>query len=77
MRECSFLYVAKIPRERSPVPLDSTWSESVKWRTVPSHNLFKVLYATGMSFRHFGVSLDVSEGMAALERVLMREDEFE
>jgi hypothetical protein len=30
-----------------------------------------------MSFRHFGVSLDVSEGMAALERVLMREDEFE
>jgi aspartate aminotransferase-like enzyme len=42
-----------------------------------SHNLFKVLYATGMSFRHFGVSLDVSEGMAALERVLMREDEFE
>lgn len=42
-----------------------------------SHNLFKALYATGMSFRHFGVSLDVSEGMAALERALTREHEFE
>jgi aspartate aminotransferase-like enzyme len=42
-----------------------------------SHNLFKVLYATGMSFRHFGVSLDVSEGLAALERALTREQEFE
>jgi aspartate aminotransferase-like enzyme len=42
-----------------------------------SHNLFKVLYATGMSFRHFGVELDVSEGLAALERALTREQEFE
>jgi len=42
-----------------------------------SHNLFKVLYATGMSFRHFGVPLDVSEGLAELERALTREQEFE
>ena len=42
-----------------------------------SHNLFKVLYATGMSFRHYGVKLDVSEGLAALERSLTREQEFE
>jgi aspartate aminotransferase-like enzyme len=42
-----------------------------------SHNLFKALYATGMSFRHFGVALDVSEGLAALERALTREWEFE
>jgi alanine-glyoxylate transaminase/serine-glyoxylate transaminase/serine-pyruvate transaminase len=42
-----------------------------------SQNLFKVLYATGMSFRHFGVGLNVSEGLAALERALTREHEFE
>ena len=42
-----------------------------------SHNLFKVLYATGMSFRHFGVDLDVSKGLAELERALTREREFE
>lgn len=42
-----------------------------------SHNLFKVLYATGMSFRHFGVQLDVSNGLAELERALTREQEFE
>ena len=42
-----------------------------------SHNLFKVLYAAGMSFRHFGVQLDVSEGLAALERALTLEHEFE
>lgn len=42
-----------------------------------SHNLFKVLYALGMSFRHFGVRLDVSEGLAELERALTREQEFE
>jgi alanine-glyoxylate transaminase/serine-glyoxylate transaminase/serine-pyruvate transaminase len=41
-----------------------------------SHNLFKALYATGMSFRHFGVNLDVSAGMAELERTLTREQEF-
>jgi aspartate aminotransferase-like enzyme len=42
-----------------------------------SHNLFKVLYATRMAFKHFGVKLDVSEGLAELERVLTREREFE
>jgi alanine-glyoxylate transaminase/serine-glyoxylate transaminase/serine-pyruvate transaminase len=42
-----------------------------------SQNLFKVLYATGMSFRHFGVQLDVSKGLAELERALTREQEFE
>jgi aspartate aminotransferase-like enzyme len=43
-----------------------------------SHNIFKVLYATGMSFRHFGVTLDVSHGLAALERALSRRQyEFE
>jgi aspartate aminotransferase-like enzyme len=42
-----------------------------------SHNLFKVLYATGMSFKHFGLDLNVSEGMAELERVLTRDHEFE
>jgi aspartate aminotransferase-like enzyme len=42
-----------------------------------SQNLFKVLYATGMSFRHFGVALDVSKGLAELERTLTREQEFE
>jgi aspartate aminotransferase-like enzyme len=43
-----------------------------------SHNLFKVLYATGMSFRHFGVPLDVSHGLAALEKALSRRQyEFE
>jgi alanine-glyoxylate transaminase/serine-glyoxylate transaminase/serine-pyruvate transaminase len=42
-----------------------------------SHNLFKVLYATGMSFGHFGVALDVSKGLAELERTLTREQEFE
>jgi hypothetical protein len=31
----------------------------------------------GMSFKHFGVSLDVSAGMAELERNLTREHEFE
>jgi alanine-glyoxylate transaminase / serine-glyoxylate transaminase / serine-pyruvate transaminase len=42
-----------------------------------SHNLFKVVYAMGMGFRHFGVTLDVSEGLAELERALSREQEFE
>jgi aspartate aminotransferase-like enzyme len=42
-----------------------------------SHNLFKALYALGMSFRHFGVDLDVSQGLAALERTLTSEQEFE
>jgi alanine-glyoxylate transaminase/serine-glyoxylate transaminase/serine-pyruvate transaminase len=42
-----------------------------------SHNLFKVVYAMGMSFKRVGVDLDVSGGMAALERMLTREHEFE
>ena len=32
-----------------------------------SHNLFKTLYALGMSFQREGVKLDVASGMAALE----------
>jgi aspartate aminotransferase-like enzyme len=35
-----------------------------------SHNLFKTLYALGMSFSREGVKLDVSAGMAALEQGL-------
>jgi aspartate aminotransferase-like enzyme len=42
-----------------------------------SHNLFKVLYASGMSLQHFGVPLDVSKGLGELERALTREQEFE
>lgn len=35
-----------------------------------SHNLFKTLYALGMSFQREGVKLDVASGMAALEEGL-------
>ena len=35
-----------------------------------SHNLFKTLYALGMSFQREGVKLDVAHGMAALEEGL-------
>jgi aspartate aminotransferase-like enzyme len=35
-----------------------------------SHNLFKTLYAMGMSFAREGVKLDVAKGMAALEQGL-------
>jgi alanine-glyoxylate transaminase / serine-glyoxylate transaminase / serine-pyruvate transaminase len=35
-----------------------------------SHNLFKTLYALGMSFSRQGVKLDVAGGMAALEEGL-------
>jgi alanine-glyoxylate transaminase/serine-glyoxylate transaminase/serine-pyruvate transaminase len=35
-----------------------------------SHNLFKTLYALGMSFQREGVKLDVATGMAALEQGL-------
>ncbi len=38
-----------------------------------SHNLFKVLYALGMSFRRAGAELDVSRGMAALEGHLAKD----
>ena len=40
-----------------------------------SHNLFKVLYALGMSCRQQGVDLDVSLGMAELERNLVIDPE--
>ena len=40
-----------------------------------SHNLFKVLYALGMSCRQHGVDLDVSLGMAELERNLVIDPE--
>lgn len=39
-----------------------------------SQNLFKVLHATGMSFRHFGVDLNVADGMAELEKHLVAVD---
>ena len=35
-----------------------------------SHNLFKTLYALGMSFQREGLKLDVASGMAALEQGL-------
>jgi alanine-glyoxylate transaminase / serine-glyoxylate transaminase / serine-pyruvate transaminase len=40
-----------------------------------SHNLFKVLYALGMSFRRAGLELTVSRGMAELERHLAADEE--
>jgi alanine-glyoxylate transaminase/serine-glyoxylate transaminase/serine-pyruvate transaminase len=40
-----------------------------------SHNLFKVLYALGMSFQHFGHDLDIAGGMAALEENLVKDPE--
>ncbi|HJM07549.1 MAG: alanine--glyoxylate aminotransferase family protein [SAR324 cluster bacterium] len=36
-----------------------------------SHNLFKVLYALGMSCRNYNIELDISTGMAELERHLV------
>ncbi len=36
-----------------------------------SHNLFKVLYALGMSCRRHGIELDISTGMAELEKHLV------
>ncbi len=41
-----------------------------------SHNLFKVLYALGMSCRQKGVDLDVSQGMAELESNLVIDPEY-
>ena len=38
-----------------------------------SHNLFKVLYALGMSFRRAGAELDVSRGMAVMEEHLAKD----
>lgn len=40
-----------------------------------SHNLFKALYALGMSFRRAGLELTVSRGMAELERQLAADEE--
>lgn len=40
-----------------------------------SQHLFKVLYALGMSFRHFGHSLDIATGMASLEKNLVKDSE--
>ena len=39
-----------------------------------SHNLFRVLHAMGMSFKQFGVDLNVSKGMAMLEEKLSQDD---
>lgn len=41
-----------------------------------SHNLFKTLYAMGMSFAREGVKLDVAKGMAALEQGLAGDREY-
>jgi len=41
-----------------------------------SHNLFKTLYALGMSFVHEGVKLDIASGMAALEEGLAGDAEY-
>jgi aspartate aminotransferase-like enzyme len=41
-----------------------------------SHNLFKTLYALGMSFARHGVKLDVAKGMAALERGLAGDRDY-
>jgi aspartate aminotransferase-like enzyme len=41
-----------------------------------SHNLFKTLYALGMSFQREGVKLDVADGMAALEEGLAGDREY-
>jgi len=41
-----------------------------------SHNLFKTLYALGMSFQRHGVKLDVARGMAALEQGLSGDKEY-
>ncbi|WP_344799013.1 pyridoxal-phosphate-dependent aminotransferase family protein [Litoribacillus peritrichatus] len=38
-----------------------------------SHNLFKVLYALGMSFKKNGFEVDIAQGMAALETNLVRD----
>ena len=40
-----------------------------------SQNIFKVLYAMGMAFKHEGYELDVSAGMANLEKNLAQDSE--
>ena len=41
-----------------------------------SHNLFKTLYALGMSFTRHGVKLDIAKGMAALEQGLAGDRDY-
>jgi alanine-glyoxylate transaminase/serine-glyoxylate transaminase/serine-pyruvate transaminase len=41
-----------------------------------SHNLFKTLYALGMSFARNGIKLDVAKGMAALEQGLAGDRDY-
>jgi len=41
-----------------------------------SHNLFKTLYALGMSFQRHGAKLDVAAGMAALEEGLAGDRDY-
>lgn len=43
--------------------------EQCRWQ-----NLFQVLYALGMSFKHFGHKLDIANGMASLEDNLIKEE---
>ena len=40
-----------------------------------SYNLFRVLYAMGMSFKHFGIDLNISKGMAVLEENLVKDEQ--
>ena len=40
-----------------------------------SHNLFRVLYAMGIAFAHEGFDVNVSKGMAVLEKNLARDSE--
>jgi len=40
-----------------------------------SHNLFKTLYAMGVSFKQNGVALNVSDGMATMEKCLSEDPE--
>jgi alanine-glyoxylate transaminase/serine-glyoxylate transaminase/serine-pyruvate transaminase len=39
-----------------------------------SYNLFRMLYAMGMSFKHVGVDLDIAKGMAFLEENLIKDE---
>lgn len=40
-----------------------------------SYNLFRVLYAMGMSFKQFGIDLNLSKGMAILEENLVKDEQ--
>ena len=40
-----------------------------------SYNLFRVIYAMGMSFKHFGIDLNISKGMAVLEENLVKDEQ--